>query len=133
GSPDRRDASQRRPVPPNAPEIAFAPRAGVRSPGMGWAIVLASSVALLGVAGWTLAGAFGIRSLALRILAAYTLGWTVLVVSTAVLSIPGWLSRGSLFLLLMAAAGASLAARALLERVPFPSAGGAVHEALADP
>jgi hypothetical protein len=100
---------------------------------MGWAIVLASSVALLGVAGWTLAGAFGIRSLALRILAAYTLGWTVLVVSTAVLSIPGWLSRGSLFLLLMAAAGASLAARALLERVPFPSAGGAVHEALADP
>jgi len=86
---------------------------------MGGGLLLVATVFLLVWVGWSVSGALGIESLALRIVAAYPVAWGALVAAAVAVSVPGWLSRGSLFLAIALLAGGLLAVR--LWRGPGPA------------
>ena len=100
---------------------------------MGGDLLLVAAALLLGWVGWSVSGALGIDSLALRIAAAYPVAWGALVAAAVALSVPGWLSRGSLVLAIAVLAAGSLAVRLWRGPGPAVTAGPAWKETVADP
>ena len=100
---------------------------------MGGALLLAAGLGLLGCLGWWLSTAVGLASSWLRLLAAYLLAWTGLVVAAVLVSLPGWLDRWSLAAAVGLLTTGVLALR--LRRSPARSRATteSVREALADP
>src|SRR6187397_2756039 len=77
---------------------------------MGGALLFVAIV-LLGSIGWSVAGMLELKSLALRILAAYAASWATLVVVVVGLSVPGRLSRAALVVAIALLASGSFAVR----------------------
>ncbi len=100
---------------------------------MGGALLLVVALLLLGWVGWWVTAALGIESLALRLLAAYAAAWAALVVAAVALSVPGWLSRGSLVLAIAVLAAGSLAVRLWQRPGHAVTSGLEWKEPLADP